>query len=526
MAPDALALDSGGVEAVRLAEPLTGLSRFADLGFGLPASSALRSCVLASRLARSLALPVADVRAAFYTALLHHVGCAGYAHETAKLFGDDLVANLAAGRTDAARAMDLFATFLPTLTRGRPPLERARLTVAAFTKGGRWGDEFTTSACEVGRESARRLRLPDDVQDSLFHVYDVWRGKPRPEGLSGDDIPVGARIARLTGIAILFESIGGTDLAVKAVRRRAGGMLDPSLAARFAEDAMEWLGDLGETDLRSLVLDGEPDPYVLVPDLRVVAEVFGDLADLKSPYLLGHSRAVAALARAAAERLLMPEGAKDDLEVAGLLHDVGRVAVSNAVWDRPGRLSTDEWEDVRLHPYHSERILASSTELARLAPLAGRHHERLDGSGYHRGSTAEDLSLPARVLAAADTYEALTERRPHRAALEPDQAGKILLDQVTQGALDADAVEAVLGASGHAVPVPRRWRPMGLSDRETEVLGLVAQGCSNAEIASRLVISRRTAEHHVQHIYTKIGVSSRAAAALFAIEHQLLPRNG
>jgi HD-GYP domain-containing protein (c-di-GMP phosphodiesterase class II) len=508
--------------AVRLADLLLGLSRLADLGFGLPVGAAARSCALAARLARSVGLAEAEVQAAFYTALLHHVGCAGYAHETARLFGDDLAVNRAAGRTDAGSFGDVFATFLPTLTAGRPAAERARLAFLAVTKGGRWADRFTATACELGRDSARRLRLPVDVQDCLFHVYDRWRGKTRPGELNGEEIPAGARIARLTGIAVLFESIGGSDLAVQAVRRRAGGMLDPGLVACFAGSAAQWLAGLPGTGVGSAVLELEPHPHVMVTGLRLAGEVFGDLADLKSPCFVGHSRAVAALAVGAAGQLRLPAGTQADLEVAGLLHDVGRVAVSSAVWDEPGPLGTGQWEQVRLHPYHSERILAGSAELARLAPLAGRHHERLDGSGYHRGCTGGELAMPARVLAAADTYRALTEPRPHRAAWEPEQAKQRLLDEAARGTMDADAARAVLAAAGHAVPVAPRRPPMGLSSREVEVLTLVARGCSNAEIAARLVISRRTAEHHVQHIYTKIGVSSRAAAALFAVEHDLL----
>lgn len=168
-----------------LAGPSRGSSRLADLGFGLPAGSALRACALATRLARSLGLPDEEVRASFYTAsfytaLMHHVGCAGYAHETAQLFGDDLVANTAAGRTDTASPRDLFATFLPTLTQGKPPLTRARLTATALAHGARWGDGFTAAACAVGRDTARRLELPHEVQHSLFHVYDLWRGRNRP----------------------------------------------------------------------------------------------------------------------------------------------------------------------------------------------------------------------------------------------------------------------------------------------------------------------------------------------------------
>lgn len=508
------------MEPVRLVGLLAGLSRLGDLGFGLPVGSALRSCVLATRLAREVDLPEPDVRAAFYTALLHHVGCAGYAHETARRFGDDLAAYVAAGRTDAASAADVLSTFIPTLTAGSPPLRRARLVFTALTRGGRWGDEFTLTACEVGRESARRLGLPGDVQHSLFHVYDMWGGRPRADRLSGSDIPAGARVARLAGLAVLFESIGGTALAVSSIRRRAGGMLDPDLVARFVAGADGWFAELD----RGGVLEVEPRPHVTVPDPRPVAAVFADLADLKSPYLTGHSRAVAALAVAAAVLLGLPEPARADLELAALLHDVGRVAVPSAVWDRPGRCSDDDWEQIRLHPYHSERILAGSAELAPLARIAGRHHERLDGSGYHRGCAAAELSAPARVLAAADTYRTLTETRPHRAALAPKEAERRLLAEAKGGTLDPDAVSAVLAAAGHAPP-DRSPRPTPLSAREVEVLDLVAHGCSNAEIAARLVISRRTAEHHVQHIYTKIGVSSRAAATLYAVEHDLLDRD-
>ena len=208
--------------------------------------SAVRSCLVATRLARSLDLPAADVQASFYTALLHHVGCVGHAHETAQLFGDDLAANVAAGRTDSGSARDLVATFLPVLTRGRAPLERLRLAFTAATRGGRWGDQFTTTACELGRDSARRLGLPQGVQTSLFHVYDPWRGRSRPGGLTGEAVPVAARIARLAAIAVLFEGIGGTDLAVEAVRRRAGGMLDPTLVDCFTSSATQWLTDLPE----------------------------------------------------------------------------------------------------------------------------------------------------------------------------------------------------------------------------------------------------------------------------------------
>jgi HD-GYP domain-containing protein (c-di-GMP phosphodiesterase class II) len=510
---------------VRLADLLAGLSRLADLGFGLPAGESLRSCALAVTLARSLGLPDDDVRASLYTALLHHVGCTGYAHETALTFGDEFAFNSAATSFDHADTRDMFTTFLPMLTQGRPPLQRARIVVTALARGNRFGEAYTTAACEVGRDAARRLGLPHEVQRGVYHVYELWRGGGSPSGLSGDDIPVASCIARLTGIAALFDTMGGAGAATQAVRKRGGGMLDPQLTAHFTDRAEEFLRELNETDPRDTVLAAEPKLAVTVPDSELidVARVFGDLADLKMPCTHGHSRGVAELARAAGERLRLQPGTVSDLEVAGLLHDVGRVAVSNAVWEKPGSLTAEEWEQVRLHPYHSERILAGSERLAPLARLAGSHHERLDGSGYHRGCTASEMPESVRVLAVADTYQAMTEPRPHRPALAPEQAAERLQDGVRSGLFDEDAATAVLAATGHQHSVPRRELPAGLSDREAEVLALVANGCSNAQIAERLVISRRTAEHHVQHIYTKLGTSSRAAAALFAMEHNLLP---
>lgn len=511
--------------AVRLADLLAGLSRLADLGFGLHAGEALRSCALATGLARSLELPDDDVRAALYTALLHHVGCTGYAHETARIFGDELALNAAAARTDHAAPRDLFATFLPTLTRGRPPIARARLALTALAQGSRFGAAYTTAACEVARDAARRLQLPADVQRSVFHVYELWRGGGDPAGLAGDDIPVAARLARLSGIAVLFDTIGGIDLAVDAVRQRGGGMLDPQMAEHFTARAETLLGEVNATDPAAAVLDAEPPPVISVldPELVDVAAVFADLADLKSPYTHGHSSGVAALARGAGERLGLSTGDLVDLEVAGLLHDVGRVAVSDRVWEKPGPLDVHEWEEVRLHAYHSERILVGSQRLSSLVALVGMHHERIDGTGYHRGRSGSDLPMPPRVLAAADAYQAMTQRRAHRPAAPPERAEAQLRADTSQGRLDAEAVNAVLAAAGHDAHVAPRRPPAGLTDREVQVLALVADGCSNAEIARRLVISRRTAEHHVQHIYTKIGVSSRAAAALFAMEHDLLP---
>jgi HD-GYP domain-containing protein (c-di-GMP phosphodiesterase class II) len=202
------------------------------------------------------------------------------------------------------------------------------------------------------------------------------------------------------------------------------------------------------------------------------------------------------------------------------VHDVGRVAVPVRIWQKPGPLSPQEREQVRLHAYHSERTFSRSPFLAALAPVAGAHHERLDGSGYHRGATAAVLTPPARLLAAADAYHAMTEPRPHRAALAPERAAEILAGDARAGRLDPDAVGAVLDAAGQ--PPPAMERPARLTEREAEVIGLLARGLLTKQVAAALGISPKTADHHVQNAYAKIGVSTRAGAALFAMEHGLV----
>jgi putative nucleotidyltransferase with HDIG domain len=250
--------------------------------------------------------------------------------------------------------------------------------------------------------------------------------------------------------------------------------------------------------------------------------VIGEFADLKSVFTLGHSTAVAELAEAAAWRLGLGEADVAVVRRAGLVHDVGRVAVSTGIWEKAGPLSTGEWERVRLHTYFGERVLARCGGLAEAGAVAARHHERLDGSGYHRGAAAGDLPLAARVLAAADVCQAMTEPRPHRAGLAPGDIARALDQEVVAGRLDGDAVAAVLQAAGLRGGAAPRAFPAGLTAREVEVLRLVARGHSNKAIAAQLQLSPKTVGHHVGHVYAKAGVSTRAAAALFAVEHGLL----
>jgi len=323
----------------------------------------------------------------------------------------------------------------------------------------------------------------------------------------------------------VFSRRRGVEAAVTMARKHRGGQYDPTVVDLFCAHAPAVLADLDQASDWDAVLDTEPQLSRRVSgadlDLVLVLEAMADLVDLKSPYLAGHSRGVANLVSAAARTAGYPEDDVRALRRAALIHDLGRLGVSNAIWDKPGPITEAESERVRLHPYLTDRMLARVSALGRSREIAARHHERLDGSGYPRGLTAASLTPQDRLLAAADAYHAMTEPRPQRAPLDPGQASRDLRAEVVAGRLDSEAVDAVLAAAGHRAPARRAW-PGGLTAREVEVLGLLARGHSNREIGQRLVVTPKTAANHVEHIYAKPGVSSRAAATLYATQHGLM----
>jgi HD-GYP domain-containing protein (c-di-GMP phosphodiesterase class II) len=488
----------------RLADLLAGLSLVSDLGFAMPPESAMRRCVVATLLAQRIGLDRSEVADAYYVALLAHIGCVGFAHETAVAYGDEMAVN------SAVSGVDL----------GGPPVGGEPAGIDPD-----FGRRFATATCEVGGETARRLGLGEGVQRGVREVVEAWDGSVGARGLRGSEISLVARVVAVAAVAALHDALGGPARAASALGGQSGGELDPEIVAAFLDGQADLLGELADRDPHELVLAIEPAPVRLFESSRLpeVAAAIGDVADLKSAYSLGHSGGVARLAVAAGTQARLGDERVTILEVAALLHDVGRVGISNAIWERPGPLTHAQWEQVRLHAYHTERILGGVDVLGPAAAIAGRHHERLDATGYHRGDAARDIPAEARILAAADAFDALVHERPHRPARSAEEAAAELRRDVAAGRLDDDAVEAVVSAAGVApARSARRERPAGLSAREVEVLRLVARGLANREIAERLVVSPRTAEHHVQHIYAKIGVSSRAAAALFAMEHSLL----
>jgi DNA-binding CsgD family transcriptional regulator len=322
----------------------------------------------------------------------------------------------------------------------------------------------------------------------------------------------------------VHDRLGGPNAAETMARDRAGGAFDPDLVAAFCADRDAVLAVLEPPGRWESWLAAEPGAVHHLDDAqaREAARAIGDFGDLKSRFFAGHSTTVAQLADDAAERAGLDKNQRRALHLAGLLHDLGRVAVTTAIWDKPGMLNDSEWEKVRLHPYYSERCLVRAASLANVATIAGKHHERLDGSGYHRGDSRHGLTKEDRILAASDAFVAMRAARPHRPPLDLDMAGRELRLMAARDLLDADAVNCVLAAAGDTrAPVRRTW-PAGLTDREVDVLREIASGSSIQQAAQALQVSAKTVDFHLQNVYAKAGITTRAAAALFAVQHDLL----
>jgi HD-GYP domain-containing protein (c-di-GMP phosphodiesterase class II) len=510
---------------VRLAELVGALSLGVDLGFGQPMEHVLRQCLIALRLAERVGLDDEARAAVYYTALLINVGCHTDAHEQAKWFGDDIALKSTKYDYEFPSLRGAAAT-MRMIGSGNPPLHRFRVGLEFALSGHREVDQMMQHHADLARSLGEQLSLPVAVLQALSAAYEQWDGKGWPEGLKGEQVPIASRLAQIAEYCEVAQRIGGVDGAKELARRRSGKQFDPELAEVIVADAEPIFSGLDAVATWDAVIEAEPALAVVLSGDRF-DEALGAIAnfvDLKSPYTLGHARAVADLVADAGEQLSLSAAEVRTLRRAGLAHDLGRLGVSNSIWDKPGRLGAGEWERVRMHPYLTERMLRQSEALAPLGAIAVAHRERLDGSGYPRGLSGSAITRQARILGAADAYQAMCEPRPYRPPLTAEEAAAELRAEVRAGRFDAEAVEAVLGAAGHRVP-RRREGPAGLTRREVEVLRLLARGMSNKQIAERLVISPKTVGNHIEHIYSKIGASTRAKASLFAMHHGLLPED-
>ena len=459
----------------------------------------------------------------YYVALLHASGCTSNGHEAAQLYGDDIAHRAAFFLIDPTNPAEVLAFYRAYVGAGRPPeVREAILEDAIANAGPRARDAFATM-CEVAQRFAGWLDLGEGVEDALEYVFARWDGRGFPD-VRGDEIPLSMRLLHVARDISLFLSASGPGEARSVIERRTGAAYEPRLAELAVRNFGDLLAGLDEARIWEQALEAEPFPQLWIEGERVDAAfaAIAALTGLKSPWLREHSTNVADLAEAAAWRLGLPTASVTLVRRAALAHDLGRVGVSNAIWEKPGPLGFGEWERVRLHPHYSERAFAQSVALAPIGRLAGSHHERLDGSGYHRGTSGTALDLPARILAAADCYSAMREARPHRPALDAPAAEVELQRELAAGRLDPAAVDAVLAAAGHRVRERPRELPAGLTARELEVLLVLVRGGSNQQIAGDLGISAKTVGHHIEHVYQKAGVRSRAAATVWAFENDLV----
>ncbi len=508
---------------VRLAELVAALSLGIDLGFGQPMEHVLRQCLIALRLAEHVGLGDEERATVYYTSLLVNVGCHTDAHEQAKWFGDDIT--LRSTKFDyEPRSFAEAAAMVRMIGAGASPWDRLRTGLELATTGRTALASMLVMHARLAGDFAKTLGLSDDVGEALAGSYEQWNGRGSPGKFAGAAIPYASRIALVAEYVEVAHRTAGVEVALELAERRSGKMFDPDLVACLRVNARDILGDIDGLETWTAVIDSEPALTVRLDatQFETALTAIADFVDLKSPYALGHARAVSELATAAGQQAGLTDDEVAMLRRAGLVAGLGRLGVSNAIWDKAGALTVGERERVRMHPYFTGRMLQQSEALAPLGRVAVAYRERLDGSGYPRGLPGNAIPFPARILGASDAYQAMREQRPYRKALDAEHAAAELRTDVRGGRLDRDAVDAVLAAAGHRAP-RRREGPAGLTAREVEVLTLIAHGLSNKQIAARLVISPKTAGNHIEHIYTKIGAGNRASAGLFAMQHGLLP---
>jgi HD-GYP domain-containing protein (c-di-GMP phosphodiesterase class II)/DNA-binding CsgD family transcriptional regulator len=502
---------------LRLAEVIGALSLAADLSGGLASEKGLRTVLVATRLA---GVTGHDATTTFWVSALRFVGCTGFAPEEAEFTaGDDNSARNTMPYVDFDRPAEMMKRIVRGFAPRASPLARAA-GIAKFLLDRDLPRRFARAHCESAVFFARSLRMPHEVERALDTTGERYDGRGVRK-LAGDELPAAARLADVADVLELFWWTGGANLARSVLLRRRGRTLDPAIVDAAVAALPELVCGLDEASVWDEYLGAEPDPArVSGSDVDEGCVALGRFGDLKSLYTLSHSRRVAALAEAAGRAAGLAETQCVLLRRAACVHDLGRVAIATGTWDKRGPLNAIERYRVRTHSQHTEAVLRAAG-LEDLADVAGATHERGRGRGYHKGLSFDRMSFLSKIIAAADVMAALGEDRPHRPAFEEAAAVKELRALVEDGALDARAARSVLEARGVTRGRKSAW-PDGLSDREVQVVRLVAVGRTNKEIGALLGMSSRTAQKHVMNVYDKLGLESRAGLALYALERGLL----
>jgi HD-GYP domain-containing protein (c-di-GMP phosphodiesterase class II) len=513
---------------LRLGEFVATLALAQDNAFGQPLESQLRSCLLATWICEAAGFEKEVRETAYWVALLRYVGCTGHAHEVATVFGDEIAIRAQTLVHDAANPAEVMRDVVAFATAGRAQEEREQIVRMIQETAREWAVHNFASGCEVADMLVQRLDFGPSVRDALRFTFERWNGNGYPAHARGEVIPVAMRVVHLSHDMEAIGRLFSPDKALDAARERRDRTYDPELADLFVAHGRSWFDRLDKIEPWDAVLDLESKPRRMLDgdDLDNALTVAADFVDLKSPYMAGHSRRCAQLSADAARVLGFTEDAITAVRRAALVHDFGTTGVPNSIWDKPGPLTRAEFDRVELHPMLTEQMLRRSPALAALNPVASAHHEKCDGSGYHKRVRADAADPGACVLAAVEVYMGLTAERADRPPFSAEDAAAELRRRALQGVLEPRATRAVLEAAGHGkseAPASNRPRnPGGLSRREVDVLGLAARGLTAREIADRLCISPKTTDHHIQHIYNKIGVSTRAAAALWAMQHAVV----
>jgi HD-GYP domain-containing protein (c-di-GMP phosphodiesterase class II) len=508
-----------------LSELVASLSIGTDIGMGQPEGQALRTCFLALGIARAMGLGEQDCADVYYVSLLRFVGCNSHAdQDAAAAGGDEMAFRRGMAPVISGETPELVSHVVRHLGAALPAAKRVRVVAGMLAAGPKQAHAITTATCEVARMIATQLGLGATLVRALGYQFEYWNGKGMPNGVSGEEIPIAARVVMVARDVDIVTQVGGRQLAEDMLRRRRGRAYDPAVADAFRQHAWAILAEIEEDSLWDRVIGADPTPSELLTAERVTValESCAQFADIKCWFTRDHSLAVSSLARKAAANIGLDATEVQSIAAAGLVQELGKTGVPNGTLECPRPLTQSQWDTIRLSTYLTQRILGRCIGLEAVNALASRHHERIDGSGYHLGLSGDRISTGARILAAADAFKAMTSDRPWRPKLAPDEAARALGADVKEGKLAHDAVEAVLAAAGHSQVARRQTWPAGLSDREIDVLKLISLGRTNREVAERLFISPKTVGRHIENIYSKIGTSTRPAAALFAMQHQLL----
>lgn len=511
---------------IRLAEVLAALSLATDLGTGKPMGHAMRACYLGMQIAGEMQLPEVQQVELYYGYLLMHSGCTALALRIPPAFQDDELAAIGdITLRDESNLMDMLDFMRKNVSPEAPTFRRIlnAIDLLLHTRN----DDSSRGVCEVAVQVAQRLRMPPGVQEALQYYLERWDGKG-PYNKAGNQIPLNARLLHT---ALKFEAcftVHGRSQAESMLVEQRGRIFDPQVVDIFLEVVQNqnlW-ETLEKQDLADLVLALEPDsPYRHMNEakLEVVALAVADFVDLKTSAGVGHSRETARIAEGIARRMGLLTSEITTIRRAALVHDLGQVALPSRILLHQDQLSEADLEKLRLHPYYTERILSRVPALSEIASIAGKHHERLDGSGYYRGLSGSEIPLEACILALADEFQERLRTYPGKLDPASKDILKALQPEVGRqfSPVCFNALAQELGTEAPEPPRRREW-PAGLTNREIEVLQVLATGASNRQIAQELVVSEKTVAHHLEHIYNKIGISSRAAAVFFAMENDLI----